>query len=265
MPHRPHRLPQALCVAIALASPAAALAQEDRIPPLGEPLEIEDAVVTERGEMEVQGTAVHERLRSDPRGRDQWPAQLQVQAGLARRLEGRISVEDIFGNSREAREGGAIRLGLFYQFNELRPGPVPAFGALARLGLPYGPGGRSTETLLTGAASWRTGGSTPLYLHLNLGWFAHPAPSPEERPHRYRFAIALTQALSADTVLLAIYRRDQQEYGERDLNLLLAGLRHRITPDTTIGLVGGVGIGADSPSWRIAFGVEHRFRLGGDQ
>jgi len=258
MPHYA-RLPLPAAAAAILACPTA---WAQRVQPLGEPLEIEDAILTEQGELELQGAAIYERLRNDSRGRNQWPTQLQIQAGIARRLEGRISVEDAFGNSEEAREGGAVRLGLFYRFTELRPGPVPALGMLVEAGLPYGPGGRSTQTTVIGAASWETPGSNPLSFHLNLGWLARPDPSPEERPHRYRVAVALTQALSPDTVLLAAYRRDQQERGERDLNLVLAGIRTRITPDTTLGLVGGVGIGQDSPELHIGLGIERQFSLG---
>lgn len=243
-------------------------AQDLRQEPIGEPLEVEDAAATDPGEVELQGTAAIERLRRQEEvsagsgGLYRHPMEVQAQFGLAPGLEARVSAGDVFGESEDARSGGYVRLGLFGQATEFRPGLVPALGLLGRVDIPYGPGERGTTMVAIGAASWRTAGVSPLSLHLNLGWFGRPNPGPEERPNSLRVAIAVTQSIGSGTVLLAVFRREQQDRGESDLNLLLAGLRHRVAPDTTVGLVGGVGLGQDSPVWRIGLGVEHRFTVG---
>lgn len=253
----------AACLILSLGAPAAA---QDEVQPLGEPLEVEDAIASRPGELELQGTAIHDRRRRGDPGRDGWPAELQAQLGLPRGLELRIGVRETFGNTEEARQGGAVRLAAFWQLTEERPGRMPALGVLVGIDPPFGPGGRGMETRVIGALSWRFAGPSewrsPFRVHLNIGWLGRIDPAPDERPDRYRFAIGATQNFGPDTVLLAVLRHEQQDFGESDLTLLLAGLRQRIGHGTTIGLVGGMGFGPDSPAWRVAVGIEHQFTLG---
>jgi hypothetical protein len=138
------------------------------------------------------------------------------------------------------------------------------FGLLGAVTLPYGPGEHGVETTLLGAVSRYSSGRLPFGLHANAVWYARIDPAPEERPHRYRVVISASQAVRADTVLVASYLRESQERGEGDLNLVRLGFRHRLADDrTSLGVLAGFGIGRDSPRFEIGLGVLHQFSLGG--
>jgi hypothetical protein len=117
--HRRRRsTPLALAVLLA-ASAAPATAQgggeePERSPDT--PFEIEDAFATRRGEGEISGGFRYRRGRGGG-GRDTYEVAPQIQLGLPHRLELRATVEERFGNSEEARQGGAVRLGAFHQLN----------------------------------------------------------------------------------------------------------------------------------------------------
>jgi hypothetical protein len=256
--HRRRSSPLALAVALA-ASPAVAQGGEEeteRSPDI--PFEVEDAFATPRGEGEISGGFLYRRGRGSG-GRDTYEVAPQIQLGLPYRLEFRAAVEESFGNSEQARQGGFVRLGLFHQFNEERPGQ-PVFGVLGAVTLPYGPVERGTETTLLGAVSRFSSGKLPFGLHANAVWYARIDPTPEERPHRYRIIVSASQAVRTNTVLVASFLRESQERGEQDRNLIRLGFRHRL-PDnrTSFGLLAGFGIGRDSPRFEIGLGVLHRF------
>jgi hypothetical protein len=104
-------------------------------------------------------------------------------------------------------------------------------------------------------------GERPISAYLNLGWTTPLDPQLGERPGRYTAAVALGQAVSPDTVIVAAYIREQQERGERDSSLVQAGFRHRL-PDnrTSLGVAIGAGLERDSP--RLQIGVALQWTLG---
>ncbi|MBP0447546.1 hypothetical protein J8J14_22565 [Roseomonas sp. SSH11] len=84
------------------------------------------------------------------------------------------------------------------------------------------------------------------------------------RPGR-QGGLAATAAVvvGEDTTALVTIAREQQERGQRDLYLVGASLRHRLAPGLSLGVLGTVGIGQDSPQFRVPVAMEYQFSLGG--
>lgn len=240
-----------------------ATAQEDEpVSPLDEPLNVTDAFATKPGEADLELSGGYRRERGR-RGRDSWPVTLELQAGLARNLEATIGISETFGNSSSARSGGTVDLGLLYQLNE-ESGALPAFAVSGRVGPRFGPGDEGTETELRLLASKTTGGAPAL---------RRPSQRLLDRPHRPGLRRAAgplplrrgaDPGVTDDTAIAPTCVREQQERGERDLNLVSVGLRHRLpNGGTSVGLLGGVGVGEDSPRFQVIAGVVHSFAWGG--
>lgn len=245
-----------------LLAPSAQAQREPLRPVIDVPFGVSDAFGNDPGELDLEGGFRYQRGRGSG-GLDSFRVAPEVQLGVFRGLEIGIGLTDSFGNSTEARRGGTIDLGGLYQFTEAW-GALPALAISGGASLPYGPGGQAAETELAAVASWTTGrGPGALGLHLNAGWLARPSPAAGDRPDRYRFAAALVGVVGPDTALAATYAREQQERGERDLNLVEIGARHRLTESLTLGLAGGFGVGRDSPRFQILAGFEYGFSLGG--
>jgi hypothetical protein len=93
----------------------------------------------------------------------------------------------------------------------------------------YGPGRPAQEADVVALFGKTLGrAERPLGLNLNLGWTTPFSPLPGERPGRYFVNASVGQAVTPDTVLVLTYVREQQERGERNFQLVQAGIRHRL-------------------------------------
>ena len=123
----------------------------------------------------------------------------------------------------------------------------------------YGPGRPAEEAEVVALLGKivRTG-DRPFGVNLNLGWTARLDPKPGDRPNRYLLIATAGQVVSRDTALVASYLRQQQERGERDFDLIQAGVRHRLPGGggAVVGLAAGVGLTRDSPRFQISFAVQ---------
>jgi hypothetical protein len=249
-----------------------AKAQDEPIELADDPFEITDPFAAPPGHAEVGVVGYYERAR---RGRTRGTGGLEteLELGIAPGLELRLGQFGAFGNLETRRRldaavrgeeqegpaawGGATQLGALYQIADGR-GAMPALGLLGRVRMIYGPGRPAQEAEFVALAGKTLhGGALPLGLHVNLGWTARLDPLPGERPNFYLFNASVGQAVARDTAVVLTYAREQQERGQRDYELVQAGLRHQL-PDggPVLGFALGAGIGRDSPSFQLAFAVQ---------
>jgi hypothetical protein len=263
---------------LSLLMPFIAAAQHEPLTLADDPFEITDPLAASPGEAELSIVGIYERAR---RGRHRGTVALQseFEAGVATGLAFRIGQEGAYGNLQTRRRldaaapmegsegrapawGGATRIGALYQIAEDR-GTMPAIGLLGRVRAVYGPG-RPTQEADVVALFGKTLGSgeRPLGINMNLGWTRPFDPLPGERTGRYFVNASVGQAFTRDSVLVLTYVREQQERGERDFQLVQAGIRHRLGADgPVLGLAVGAGLGRDSPAFQLGLAVQWSFGL----
>ncbi|HEY8612375.1 MAG TPA: hypothetical protein VIL69_13915 [Roseomonas sp.] len=279
MRHRQPLLASALLTAVLLTAPAAA--QDEPIDLADDPFEISDPIAAAPGTAEIGFVGAYERARRG-RVRDTWAGEMEIELGVAPRLELRIGQGGAHGNLETRRRlgavsdlaegtgnagtpedgdrprwGGTTQFGALYQLSDDR-GAAPAIGLLGRLRTLYGPGRTGYEAegvVLIGKTI--SSGRLPFGAHVNLGWTTRLDPQPGERTNRYLLNASLGQAVTQDTALVVTYARSQQERGDRDFSLLQAGVRHRLPGGgPVLGLAIGTGLNRDSPRFQIAFAVQ---------
>lgn len=206
----------------------------------------------------------HERARRG-RVRGTSGADSKIEIGVAPGLELRIGQAGAYGNLETRRRLDAAGFD--------QPGPEAAgraawgrasrFGALyelfgGRVRAVYGPGRPAQEaegvlptgTILGSAAR-------PLGLPLNLDVTSRFDPLPGERSSPGFVSVSVGQAVTFDTALVATWVRERQERGERDVSLIQAGVRHRLSAaGPVLGIAIGAGLNRDSPSLQAAVAVQ---------
>ena len=196
----------------------------------------------------------------DGANRDLYSGALEAEAGLVRGLDLRLAQAAEYGpagpypaDDTKRLWGGLSQLGLRWQILE-EDGWRPALGVFGALRTAYG------ETSVPSQGGQIVGllgktiieGPRPLALSFNAGWSELFNAAPGERAGRYEFAAGLTQNLAQNTSLGVSYLRYQQDQGQQDLNLIAAGLWHRLGPAGPIMAAGaGAGIGDYSPSFLV--------------
>lgn len=196
----------------------------------------------------------------DGANRNLYGGALEAEAGLVRGLDLRFAQTAEYGPAApypadDAKRlwGGLSQLGLRWQILE-EDGWRPALGVFGALRTAYGEtSGPSQSGQLVGLLSKTLiEGPRPLALSFNAGWSELFNAEPGERAGRYEFAAGLTQNIAQNTSLGVSYLRLQQDRGEKDLNIIAAGLWHRLGPAGPIMAAGaGAGIGDDSPSFLV--------------
>jgi hypothetical protein len=265
-------LASACCLGIA----GQAHAQDEPLTLADDPFEITDPIATAPGEAELSIVGIYERAR---RGRHRGTVALQseFETGILPGLAFRVGQEGAYGNlqtrrrldaaaSSEGEEGsgrsagGATRIGTLYQIADGR-GALPAIGLLGRVRAIYGPGRPAQEADVVALFGKTLGrAERPLGLNLNLGWTTPFSPLPGERPGRYFVNASVGQAVTPDTVLVLTYVREQQERGERNFQLVQAGIRHRLAAGgPVLGLALGAGLGRDSPAFQVGLAAQWSF------
>lgn len=224
------------------------------------PITIEDAYATAPGELELQGTSVWDHDTHDRRGDDLVTAQPTIKFGPFPGAEIYAGVPYRFGDA-SRRDGGDEVFGGFYNFNEQRD-ILPAFAVNASYANPFGANARSGESTLRLIATKSLGDpySAPR-LHLNLSWYRLVDPTASERTDRYETAIGYSQSLTAHTAAVVDYVWAQNRTRGEHSNLIEAGLRHELSEHWSLAGGAGVGVGAESPDFRLLFAAQRTFSL----
>lgn len=249
-------------LAVMLTLPGEGLAQEE-VSIAEDPVDITSPSATPPGEVQVTVGGNYERARRG-RNRGTYGGEVEIEAGIALGLEFRLGQRGLYGRGGPRNEeatapswGGSTRLGLRWEVAEER-GLLPAFGLLGEVRSDYGESRPVYEIDTVALFGKRLiEGERPVSAYLNLGWTTPLDPQLGERPGRYTAAVALGQAVSPDTVIVAAYMREQQERGERDSDLVQTGFRHRLADNGPIlGVAIGAGLGHDSPRLQIGFALQ---------
>jgi hypothetical protein len=192
--------------------------------------------------------------------RDLYGGALEAEAGLVRGLDLRFAQTAEYGPAApypadDAKRlwGGLSQLGLRWQILE-EDGWRPALGVFGALRTAYGETSGPSQSGQIVALLSKTiiEGPRPLALSANAGWSELFNAAPGERAGRYEFAAGLTQNLAQNTSLGVSYLRNQQDRGEKDQNIIAAGVWHRLAPAGPIMAAGaGAGIGDDSTSFLV--------------
>lgn len=234
----------------------------------GLPVTVRDAYTIKRNALEFQGAFRYDSTHNDSEGKDRFGLIPRLEYGLIDNLQIEAEVPWRLGTASDTRQGD-LRFGALYNFNT--EGVVlPAFAMGLAIDKPVGrnPGGVESELSLAITKSLGGPGGddaaatayVPRRLHLNAAWFHNYEPQPYlmERQDRYRVVLGYSQPISNDLLLVVDALRETAR--ERDFahNLLEAGLRYQLTPQTV--LVGGLGAGIGDDrreDFRVIIGFQH--------
>jgi hypothetical protein len=247
-----------LAVATSVAAPARAGEPTD----LNEffPVTVEDAEPTKYGTADVRAQFRYDNLSKDSRGNNLFVLLPQVEIGVLPNFSIGLGFPYQLGNSSESYNGEAELRGQYLAVEE--KGWIPALGFTAGVNAPYGAGVGGPESLLEFLASKRLGaGSNSPQLLLNVTWLHIFDRDSEERTNRYQAAFGVLQPIGADTAVVIDVVREQQRQSGQQQNLVEAGVRRRIWDGLVLNLGAGVGIGDDSPDFRVLIGFEKSLSL----
>ncbi|WP_270938960.1 hypothetical protein [Falsiroseomonas oryzae] len=252
-------------LALALALPARA----EEEPLLEDPPGLVGVEPTAPGGATLTLGGGYERARNG-RARDTYIGGLEAELGQVDGLDLRVQQAVAYGRAAPSDPeatapswGGATQLGLRWRLME-GSGPLPSVGVWGALSTAYGRSRPTEDATLLALLAWRLReGERPIALTANLGGSFRLDPEPGERPAGYELSAGLAFGVARDTSLGLSYARIQQDRGERDANLVQAGVWHRLAERGPIlGVVAGAGIGRDSPS--LLAGITLKFLFGAE-
>lgn len=218
----------------------------------GLPVTVEDAYTLPYRGREIQGRLDYERTDD---GRDFPGMEPRLEVGLMRNFQAAIKVPYHWGNARDSDRGDVEVEGL-YNFNA-ETLTLPALALSGTVRTPIGRGDEPVETELKGILTRSLGGYVPRRVHVNLSWLHLYGDSARERSDRYVAVLGYSQPITADTVLVADLVRKQDREEGVDQNLVEAGIRTQLTPLALLTLGVGVGLGDDSPDYRVMLGFQY--------
>lgn len=221
----------------------------------GLPTEVEDAYPIAYKGRELQVQARYERTAD---GKNRLVLDPRLEYSFARNWQARINVPFRLGSA-DKTGSGDIGLEAFYNFNT-ESLSTPAFAVSARADLPTGKDSRGVDTQFKFIATKTLGAGNRLQrLHLNLIYRHNAQAQATERSNRYAAIVGYSQRLNADTVGILDFVREQELKENKTANILEVGLRRQMTPLRTLAIGAGVGIGQDSPDFRLTAAFQQSF------
>jgi hypothetical protein len=140
---------------------------------------------------------------------------------------------------------------------------LPAVALAAKADFPIGNEVGGTDTTVKLILSKTIGRTAHWHrVHLNVAWMHNDDADEDERTDYYKFIVGYDRLLNPDTVLVLDYVREQGIEDNVDINLVEAGVRYQITPLTVIAGGVGVGIGEESPDFRVTLAFQHSLNTG---
>lgn len=244
-----------LCASVPLWFNGVARASDHTNLEEGLPTQVEDAYPTAYGNREFQLQGRYERTKD---GKNQYVIDSRLEYGFARNWQARLNVPFRLGSG-DRTGSGDIGLEAFYNFNT-ESLSLPAFAVSARADLPTGRDSRGVDTQFKFIATKTLGAGQKLQrLHLNLIYRNNAKANFTERSNRYAAIIGYSQRLNADTIGILDFVREQELERGRTANIFELGLRRQITPLRTLAIGAGVGLGGDSPKFRLTAGLQQSF------
>ena len=227
----------------------------------GLPLDVEDTVTAERGQVQLQGSARYEH-ESD--GSDLLFLEPQVQVGVLDNFHFELTYPVIAGDGDRSGAGDFIVAGLYRFLDEKRPGfgddPWPSLAVKGELEFPTGVDSDGLDTTIRLLAT-KTVTQSPSQdrLHVNVAWAHNAAAAGDERENRFSFIFGYSRKLDDQTVVLADVVREQDRLEGQDSTIVEAGMLRQLSDRVTVAGGLGFGIGDDSPDVRLTIGVQYSF------
>jgi hypothetical protein len=265
-----YQSPGLACAALLALSVEPALADPQDKPVSGDPqalsvfvpVEVQDALVIPYGTMELQGLGVYTRDNHTAGGRNLFNMTPTLKLGAARGLQLDISAPYAVGDAAAANQGGAT-FDAIYNFNP----PTPYFPALAiqpGYQTPDGPGHTSAQYFLRGMMTqWLGSDDRAPRLDLNVNWTHVAEPGRSARSDIMEVGIAYSRLVSERTALVIDLVHGAKPADRQVETIMDAGLRTEVIDDWYLSGGAGVGMGQQSPSFRLIFSVQRDFVLFG--
>ncbi|MDJ0800501.1 MAG: transporter [Calothrix sp. MO_167.B12] len=218
----------------------------------GLPTEVEDAYPIPYQGIELQGAVKYDRIN----GKDSLIIEPRIEYGFAPNWQGRIAVPFQFGSA-ESDGIGDVGVEVFYNFNT-ETLKTPAFALSVGVDTPTGEDSVGvdptvklimTKTLGTGANLDR--------LHVNVGYTFNDAKKDDERRNVIKAVAGYSRRLDPQTILVTDFVYEQEKEEKKDAYILELGIRRQATPLTVWSIGAGLGIGRDSPDFRVTAGIQH--------
>lgn len=221
----------------------------------GLPTELTDAYPTAYLNREIQGIIRYDSTNDDE---NRFVLQPRLEYGFARNWQASIDVPVYAGNA-DRTGSGDVRLEALHNFNT-ESKLLPAFALSGLVEFPSGKDSAGIDTAIKLIASKMIVPGTLFHrVHFNAVWRRNAGASEDERENRYALIAGFDVRAGKDAILVMDFVREQDRNHGENVNILDLGVRRQITPFTVISLGAGVGIGDESPDYRLAAGFQYSF------
>jgi hypothetical protein len=250
-------LPPALLAAALLAwvgAPLPAAADDHFNLEEGLPVTTEDVYPIVYGGREFQSVFTYQRSR-DADARDLFSLEPRLALGLFPRVQATPRVCYSLGTA-EGKKSGTAGIDGLYQLNDETP-VLPVFSVSGSFNAPYGFEHSANETVLKLIVAKSLGdGKDDRDVHLNLAWTHNYGPTGDERADRFEGGIAYAHPINETLLLVTDYVYEQELERGKAANLVELGARIRVSEELAAAIGVGVGLGANSPSFRVTAGIQ---------
>lgn len=222
----------------------------------GFPTELVDAFALEPQRWAAQGFLSWEETDRDE---DRVVFRPKVAYGIAPYAHVEASVA-FFAGDADRTDSGNLRLGGHYQFLD-EEGMVPALAIFLGVELPTGKNSQGLDTALTLAAtrSLNLGGDGNDRVHFNISWLRNAGGGRTEREHYYRLVFGYSREFIEKLTLVASYVREELKVKGIEGNILEGGALYQLDDRMTVSANFGLGLGAESPDFRLGTGFQWTF------
>jgi hypothetical protein len=224
------------------------------------PVQTQDALVVRTGALELQGVGVYTRDDHNSSGRNLLNLSPTLKVGAAKGLQLDVSAPYSVGDQSGANQGSE---GFDFIYNFNRPTPTfPALAVQAGYQLPYGAGHHTSQYFVRALATqWLGPNDKSPRLHLNLNWTHSTTPSSTSRKDVLEIGVAYSMLVSDTTALVVDVVHGAKIAKGQNETIADAGLRWEINDEWALSGGVGVGIGQQSPAFRILFAIQRDFHL----
>jgi hypothetical protein len=218
----------------------------------GLPTEIEDAKPTEAGTWELHLPARFER---DRQSKNLFSVEPRIQGGFEGGWQFSAAIPVIAGSGDKTGRGD-IRFELFKTL-VAQSGGMPAIAGAFGVDLPTGTDSTGFDTTYKALATWSLAGGSQL--HANGVFEINAGASSQERDTRWRLLGGWSAPLSARSAFVTDLIWEQMRTGGGKSTVVEAGWRREVEKDLSFSLGAGLGLGDDSPRWRVMAGLQRLF------
>ncbi len=219
------------------------------------PLTIEDASPTDAGELDLRMMSRYEHTDSHDERVHLAP---EFEYGVGYNTEVNVTLPFNLGSA-DDNHGGDLGVELLHGFIDEK-NAIPEISASVKLDMPTGENSAGLDATLRVLATKHILQHYGQHaVHFNAGWSYNAAERDDERNNSYQIALGSSHGITDKTFLVMDVVREQDKENSQTENLLEVGLRHEVAQDTIASLATGIGIGQESPDFRLTFGIQKTF------